>query len=48
MLLSKISAYQKAKAHQFFYPESEDAQTHREKLATLKEQIVREVPTFQF
>jgi len=48
MLLSKISAYQKAKAHQFFYPESEEAQTHREKLATLKEQIVREVPTFQF
>jgi len=48
MLLSKISAYQKSKAHQFFYPESEEAQTHREKLATLKEQIVREVPTFQF
>jgi len=48
MLLSKISAYQKAKAHQFFYPENEEAQTHREKLATLKEQIVREVPTFQF
>jgi hypothetical protein len=48
MLLSKISAYQKSKAHQFFYPESEEAQTHREKLATLKVQIVREVPTFQF
>lgn len=47
-LLSKISAYQKAKAHRFFYPESEEAHAHNKKLEFLKNQILQEIPTLQF
>jgi len=46
-LLLKISAYQKAKAHRYFYPESEEAQAHKRKLEAIKDQILEENPAIQ-